>query len=288
MLHVLTNQIRQAPHAWPGWDTSLATPNARGPLALEPGLLAAARFHADDMAANNCFQHESCDGTDTFVRIGRYFSGGGAGENIYLGSPSPAQAMTGWMNSAGHRVNILRPEWEWLGTGFSAGGRGAYYVQDFGLGGLGEMPNIPGGAYETTGAELRVVANYFDPDGRAPTAFEARLDGVAIPLERISGPDGNATFDAKTAAVDACAELTFVATTASGQSVVFPSTGALLVGAACTTEFSADPTTKPDDGRIYVDANDPPTGCRCTDAPRERAALLFAVLGLGLLVRRRR
>ena len=42
LLHVLTNQIRQAPHEWPDWDTSLATPQARPPLGLEPSLLAAA------------------------------------------------------------------------------------------------------------------------------------------------------------------------------------------------------------------------------------------------------
>src|SRR5262245_59998905 len=84
LLHVLTNQIRQAPHDWPGWDTSLAAGEARGPLFMDSGLDEAARFHADDMATHGCFQHDSCDGTSVETRLARYFSGP-AGENIFMG-----------------------------------------------------------------------------------------------------------------------------------------------------------------------------------------------------------
>ncbi len=121
LLHVLTNQIRQAPHDWPGWDTSLATGEPRPPLAHQVGLGSAARFHADDMKAHGCFQHESCDGTSFESRVSRYFSGGAAGENIYtsFGDKSARTGMTAWMNSEGHRTNILRPEWTHLGTGTS-------------------------------------------------------------------------------------------------------------------------------------------------------------------------
>src|SRR5262245_39994164 len=38
LLHVLTNQVRQDPHAWPDWDTSLATGEPRGPLFVADGL----------------------------------------------------------------------------------------------------------------------------------------------------------------------------------------------------------------------------------------------------------
>src|SRR5262252_4901194 len=75
LVHVLTNQVRQAPHDWPGWDTSLASGDPRPPLVHEKGLEQAARFHADDMAAHDFFSHDSSDGTSFAVRITHYFPG---------------------------------------------------------------------------------------------------------------------------------------------------------------------------------------------------------------------
>jgi hypothetical protein len=109
LLHVLTNQLRQAPHEWPNWDTSLASDDPRPPLAHNAGLAEAARFHADDMKANGCFTHESCDGTTFNARVARYFNGAGASENLYsaFADKSERSAITGWMNSTmGHRENM--------------------------------------------------------------------------------------------------------------------------------------------------------------------------------------
>src|SRR5215831_11840001 len=83
LLHVLTNQVRQAPHDWPGWDTSQATGDPRNPLLLEKGLTQAARFHADDMAAHDFLSHDSSDGTSFPVRVMHYFTGN-AGENLAM------------------------------------------------------------------------------------------------------------------------------------------------------------------------------------------------------------
>ena len=50
------------------------------------------------------------------------FGGQMTGENLYWGSGSagtPAAAVEGWMESPGHRANILRPEFRWVGTGIS-------------------------------------------------------------------------------------------------------------------------------------------------------------------------
>ena len=41
----------------------------KAPMYLDIQLTRAARFHSEDMRDNGCFQHESCDGTDTFARI---------------------------------------------------------------------------------------------------------------------------------------------------------------------------------------------------------------------------
>lgn len=285
LLHVLTNQVRQAPHDWPGWDTSLATAEPRTPLALEPGLLEAARYHAVDMAQNGCFTHESCDGTATFTRIGRYFSGP-AGENIYLGSSAASNAITGWMNSDGHRVNMLNHDWDWLGTGFASGGRGGYYVQDFGRGGLGQMPSIPGAARDIVGADMRLVANFYDPSGRDPDTFVALVDGAPVDLAHLAGRPGNSTWDATVAAPTGCVGLTFEAVS-GGDKTTFPSTGELLVGAACTETFRADKTAPKNDDTIYIDANEPDGGCTCTVGRPGWATLGLMLVGL-LVCRRRR
>src|SRR5687768_15802389 len=84
LLLVFTSQARQDPHAWPGWDTSKATPAARRGLAGDSGLFTAARIHAEDMAENSFFSHDSSDGTSFTTRVSRHFAGF-AGENLFLG-----------------------------------------------------------------------------------------------------------------------------------------------------------------------------------------------------------
>jgi uncharacterized protein YkwD len=101
---------------------------------------AAARYHANDMAQDNYFEHNSYDrdGQNQLVqvctwstRINTYYTGV-RGENIAAGYHDPASVMNGWMNSSGHRANILSSAWE-IGVGFYQGGSwGTYWVQDFG------------------------------------------------------------------------------------------------------------------------------------------------------------
>lgn len=268
LLHVLTNQVRQAPHEWPGWDTSLASAESRGPLALSSDLLAAARFHGVDMANNGCFSHESCDGTPFERRITRYFNGP-AGENIYTatGDPAARRAVTGWMNSSGHRVNILRDEWNALGTGFTGAGQ-IYYVQNFGRTQGGSMPSIPGGAYEILdGSNVQLIANHFSADGAAPTAFDAILGDTRVPLSLAVGPAGNQTYAATAALPEGCEGLFFVAEDAQGARATFPTEGALLVGQACTEAYTTErrASIPGASGGMVIDANAPEGGCRCAE-----------------------
>lgn len=291
LLHVLTNQIRQAPHEWPDWDTSLATPEARQPLGLQPQLFAAARFHANDMAANGCFSHESCDGTPFQSRVSRFFSGP-AGENIYTatGGSSARRAMTGWMNSDGHRVNILRPQWNWLGTGFSGAGQ-IYYVQNFGQTGAAAFGAIPGGAYEDLGGgSIRVVANHYDANGQAPAAFDAVLGDTRVPMAAVVGNPGNQTFQATADLASDCSPLFFVAEAEDGTRSVFPTDGALLVGPGCTDEYTADrrQSLPGEPGPVVIDANDASGGCRCATPTEGPSAGWLALFALPLLARRRR
>ena len=55
------------------------------------------------------------------------------GENLAAGQPTPARAMSDWMNSPGHRENLLKPEFTELGVGVRLGGDlQTYWVQEFG------------------------------------------------------------------------------------------------------------------------------------------------------------
>lgn len=55
------------------------------------------------------------------------------GENLAAGQPTPEQAVSEWMNSPGHRANILNEGFTELGVGVITGGRyGIYWVQEFG------------------------------------------------------------------------------------------------------------------------------------------------------------
>jgi uncharacterized protein YkwD len=99
-------------------------------LRVDARLAASAQGHAADMATDNYFSHVSLDGRtfDQRIRAAGYPSPGG--ENIAKGYPTASAVMTGWMNSAGHKANILNCSFTTLGVGYDA--RGNYWVQNFG------------------------------------------------------------------------------------------------------------------------------------------------------------
>ncbi|MCK6552425.1 CAP domain-containing protein, partial [Myxococcota bacterium] len=271
LLHVLTNQVRADPHAWPGWNTSLATGEPRPALGLDQGLLDAARFHADDMATNDFFAHESSDGTSFGARVGRFFGGGAAGENIYMATfGGPRDGITAWMNSTtGHRENILEPSWNLLGTGAAITGAARYYVQDFGQRGGTAVPPIAGAAFERIGGgRLRVLVSWWDAAGRAPSSLVATLGGADVALSHAVGGDGNAIWSAEADEPSPCTPLWVTAAGPSG-TTVFPTTGALLVGSSCSEDFTPSRAGGPSPdggtgggggGRPVIDAAE---GCAC-------------------------
>lgn len=294
MLLVLTNQIRQAPHDWPDWDTSLSPGTSLVPLAEQTDLFDAARYHADDMADHNHFAHESSDGTPFSSRIQRYFQGA-SGENIYKSTNiDPYAAMTAWMNSEGHRKNILRPEWRLLGTGYALDGRFHYYVQNFGRSGGLKPPLIPAAAaYSVNSNSIRIVANYYDESENDPIKLEVSVGTRCIELTNATGPEGNRTYQSDETSPDTCAEVVFHATSASGNTFRYPSSGALLVGNSCQNEFQSSNstsdaclTTKAPASPTYIDAE--AGGCRnfITDFNRLDTVLIF--LGPALMWTRRR
>ncbi|USQ85006.1 CAP domain-containing protein [Streptomyces phaeoluteigriseus] len=104
------------------------------PLAVDPLLATAARAHSADMVARSFYSHTSPEGGRPWDRAAAAGSARRTiGENIACGQRSPAEVVEGWMNSPGHRANILKPAFTHIGVGFAGGGpSGTYWTQLFG------------------------------------------------------------------------------------------------------------------------------------------------------------
>jgi uncharacterized protein YkwD len=136
------------------------------PLKHTPSLDSAARAHSLDLSQDRYFQHDTYDRINNQLswvcawstRISHYFTNWSTiGENIAGGAYSPESAMSLWMNSSGHRANILRPEFWLIGVGYANGGDyGAYWTQDFGRA-SGDFPLIINGeAIHTTTRDVSI------------------------------------------------------------------------------------------------------------------------------------
>jgi uncharacterized protein YkwD len=113
-------------------------------LRLNGKLDRAARGHASDMVNRHFFAHESLSGASFATRIKRTGwtrsrRSWTVGENIGWGGGSlstPRSMVRAWMNSAGHRANILSRSFNQIGIGIAngapTGGAGATYATDFG------------------------------------------------------------------------------------------------------------------------------------------------------------
>jgi uncharacterized protein YkwD len=85
------------------------------------------------MAENDYFDHDSQDGRDVADRLrATGFTGSAWGENIAMGQRSAAEVVRGWMNSAGHRRNIMNCSYTLIGVGAAKDAQGQiYWTQDF-------------------------------------------------------------------------------------------------------------------------------------------------------------
>ena len=109
----LVNQIREE--------------NGLEPFVYNETLAETARAHSQDMIDRNFFDHTNPDGKSPFDRMrdnGLSFSM--AAENIAAGQRTPEEVVESWMNSEGHRANILGDCKE-LGVGLALGGHYGYY-----------------------------------------------------------------------------------------------------------------------------------------------------------------
>ncbi|MET7691493.1 CAP domain-containing protein [Streptomyces sp. NPDC005483] len=101
------------------------------PVAENAKLTKAAQDHSQDMADHQNMSHTGSDGSsmgDRLARVGYAFRT--AGENVAYGYSSPESVMDGWMNSPGHKANILNCAFKEIGIGLAQ--PGSYWTQDFG------------------------------------------------------------------------------------------------------------------------------------------------------------
>ncbi|MET9883805.1 CAP domain-containing protein [Streptomyces sp. NPDC006430] len=100
-------------------------------VSLNAKLTKAAQDHSADMASHSNMSHTGSDGSDPGTRITRAgYAWTTYGENVAYGYSTPEKVMEGWMNSQGHRENILNCSFKEIGIGLAQPGN--YWTQDFG------------------------------------------------------------------------------------------------------------------------------------------------------------
>jgi len=100
------------------------------PLRVVPELADAAQGHSTDMADRDYFDHTTPDGVGFAERIVAAGYPNPGAENIARGQRSPTQVMNSWMESEGHRENILNCQLTAIGVGLDKDGW--YWTQNFG------------------------------------------------------------------------------------------------------------------------------------------------------------
>lgn len=104
--------------------------NGLGALKVDSRVQQAAQVRAKEQA--QLFSHTRPNGSSCFTALAEAgVSYRGAGENIAYGQPNPSVVMNAWMNSEGHRANILNANFTTIGVGYTVINGTAYWAQMF-------------------------------------------------------------------------------------------------------------------------------------------------------------
>jgi uncharacterized protein YkwD len=130
---VVTSKVATAENAAVRLTNTQRAKHGCAPLRLDSRLRTAARRHSADMRLKHYFEHNSPDGTTPWDRIkAAGYSQPGA-ENIAAGYATAQAVVQGWMNSPGHRANIVNCSLKAVGIGVEYGQGGPWWTQDFGF-----------------------------------------------------------------------------------------------------------------------------------------------------------
>lgn len=114
--------------------------NGLQPLSYSDRLSVAAQTYSQSMATQDFFAHAGLDGSTPQIRGTSAGYKGGIGENIAAGYATPNDVVQAWINSPGHRANLLNPSYRDIGIGYynlpnDPGNLNYqyYWTQDFGI-----------------------------------------------------------------------------------------------------------------------------------------------------------
>lgn len=263
---VYTNAVRMAPQQYrdkymaafaPDPHSILQAYGTLEPLYYEPRLNQSARFHAEDMATNGCFQHDSCDGTTWSTRIRNYDpEAQNIGENIAAGYPSAKDLVDNLLcdasggqcaqdktSQAGHRSNIMSSAFTAMGAGYAPDTKTTwrhYWVQDFASGNLVGKPPLVAGCHDfLTAGKTSFLLNYRDISNLPPASVQVVIDGVAQNMTLDLGAPAAGTYRLDTTKAANCRQYYFLAVTGAGQSWRYPGPGVFLTAGegSCTGDY---------------------------------------------------
>ncbi|NMG06550.1 CAP domain-containing protein [Brasilonema sp. UFV-L1] len=167
--------------------------NGLSPLKANDELNYTADKYAEDMSQRGVLSHTGADGSQAWDRAKTVgYEARMMGENIALGQTTPQQVVQDWMNSSGHRANILNSGYTELGVGF----HNNYWVQNFGSGDTNSMTNIPNSTSNSGTASNSTSAPQSTPTGTITLNSVYSSDSVSEPTSQsISDDIGKETGD---------------------------------------------------------------------------------------------
>ncbi len=125
--------------------------NGLSPLSVDIDLTEAAQYHSQNMATADFFSHRdpaNQNSQDRAIRFG--YESRSVGENIAAGQLTPQAVFNAWLNSPGHRGNMLNANWNEIGVGYyylqndtGSVNYGAYWTQVFGNGDIENPAGAP-------------------------------------------------------------------------------------------------------------------------------------------------
>jgi uncharacterized protein YkwD len=245
---------------------------AAPPLVWNDALATAARYHSWDEIEHDCFQHDSCNGQTWWKRVQSYYPNWYAlGENI--GSAGLPDVDTGaWLDSPGHRAAILNPTFRDFGGAEFPEMYDSMATEDFGARTpLSAIPTIPAATVylpvQQNGGTTwpwQLLLNYYDSQGRSPSAVTAFVDGTPYTLSHLVGSNTNGTWGTTVTTPGwpasgglptlFCKYVSYQVTRSDGQTFRYPTSGYIGLGYApgCNTRTAETVTnTVPD---VVIDA----------------------------------
>lgn len=187
--------------------------NGLSPLQLNQELSAAAQDYSQDMAQQDFFSHTGKDGSQPWDRAREVgYEARAIGENLAAGQRTPAEVVQGWIDSPGHRANLLNSQYTEIGIGYyllendtGSVNYNRYWTQLFGSGDLnpattlGETPagipaksTLPSKSAPVTLTEIKGTAGR---DQLSGTSLDEKLFGYGG-NDVIRGSGGNDVIEA--------------------------------------------------------------------------------------------